>query len=265
MDDEFEAAPDTKVEVSVDDGEDELLLLKVPAVVAELWDKQGNGSVLGSLKTLSSDARSSSTQRKRGGKRDMAMRIDLPDDMLDAHYAKTRLIVPGVMKCRGTDVANEGTGDTLVVMSEGDKPTTDDAAIGACSLTGTVVTRIDAQFVAGKEMDMLVRQTHEKHSAKGRSKVAEDVAQELTDNSHRDRLQRKAHQNRKQRGDPEEVKQKLFQLFGEHEYYGLHDLAEMTNEPKTYLTEILEQIADYESTGVHRNKWHLKEELKAYW
>ena len=30
--------------------------------------------------------------------------------MLDAHYAKTRLVVPGVMKCRGVDIANEGTG-----------------------------------------------------------------------------------------------------------------------------------------------------------
>jgi transcription initiation factor TFIIF subunit beta len=51
------------------------------------------------------------------------------------------------------------------------------------------------------------------------------------------------------------LQQKLFRLFGEHEYYGLNDLAEMTNEPKTYLTEILEQIADYEASGVHRNKW----------
>ena len=46
----------------------------------------------------------------------------------------------------------------------------------------------------------------------------------------------------------------MFRLFGEHEYYGLYDLMERTNEPKNYLTEILEEIADYESSGIHRNK-----------
>jgi hypothetical protein len=46
------------------------------------------------------------------------MRIDLPDTMLDEHYAQAQMVVPGVMKCRGVDIANEGTGGTMGIAQE---------------------------------------------------------------------------------------------------------------------------------------------------
>jgi hypothetical protein len=117
------------------------------------------------------------------------------------------------------------------------------------------------QFVPGREMDYFMRQTHEKHAVSGhsRARLSEEYEHAavgvcfcvwhptkwtmrhisllcfcpcyrdmvvLTSNSHRDRQQREAHQNRKQRSDPLEVK--VFYATGSLAVYSscLHPLAQ---------------------------------------
>ena len=67
-----------------------------------------------------------------------------------------------------------------------------------------------------------------------------------------------------ERGDPEAVKDKLFECFRLHEYYGLDDLVQQTKQPKAFLQELLREICDYSTADPYRNKFHLKPQFKFY-
>eukprot|EP00051_Salpingoeca_urceolata_P032612 m.16533 g.16533 ORF g.16533 m.16533 type:complete len:242 (+) comp5272_c0_seq1:158-883(+) len=62
----------------------------------------------------------------------------------------------------------------------------------------------------------------------------------------------------------EELKHKLFDLFGKHEYYKLDQLHALTQQPKTFLRQVLGEIAEINKTNPHKNMWHLKADFKHY-
>eukprot|EP00052_Salpingoeca_macrocollata_P016350 m.131338 g.131338 ORF g.131338 m.131338 type:complete len:232 (-) comp20017_c1_seq2:117-812(-) len=62
----------------------------------------------------------------------------------------------------------------------------------------------------------------------------------------------------------EELRHKLFELFQAHEFYKLDDLKEQTGQPKTALQDILREIAEYETTGPNKHRYHLKSEFKTW-
>lgn len=56
----------------------------------------------------------------------------------------------------------------------------------------------------------------------------------------------------------------LFNAFEKHQYYNIKDLVTLTNQPISYLKEILKEICEYSVKNPHKNTWHLKPEYRHY-
>lgn len=56
----------------------------------------------------------------------------------------------------------------------------------------------------------------------------------------------------------------LFHAFEKHQYYNIKDLVTLTNQPISYLKEILKEICEYSVKNPHKNTWHLKPEYRHY-
>jgi transcription initiation factor TFIIF subunit beta len=56
----------------------------------------------------------------------------------------------------------------------------------------------------------------------------------------------------------------LFNAFEKHQYYNIKDLVTITNQPISYLKEILKEICEYSVKNPHKNTWHLKAEYRHY-
>ncbi len=69
---------------------------------------------------------------------------------------------------------------------------------------------------------------------------------------------------KKSRDDKEAVMEKLFALFEKHQYYNIKDLVRATNQPVTYLKEILNEVCKYNLKQPHKNMWELKPEYRHY-
>jgi len=71
-------------------------------------------------------------------------------------------------------------------------------------------------------------------------------------------------EGRKNRIEPEKLKEWLFELFEKHQYYSLKDLGEITKQPMAFLKEMLREIAVYNSKASSKNMWELKPEYRYY-
>jgi len=76
--------------------------------------------------------------------------------------------------------------------------------------------------------------------------------------------QRKKDEGKKTRLDKEVVMNGLFKAFESHQYYNVKDLVRITNQPITFLKEILKEICVYNTKAPHKNMWELKEEYRHY-
>lgn len=69
---------------------------------------------------------------------------------------------------------------------------------------------------------------------------------------------------KKSREDKDKVMDMLFTAFEKHQYYYLRDLEKLTNQPISYLKEILKEIAFHNKNNPHKNMWELKPEFRHY-
>jgi transcription initiation factor TFIIF subunit beta len=69
---------------------------------------------------------------------------------------------------------------------------------------------------------------------------------------------------KKSRTDKTAVMDMLFNAFEKHQYYNIKDLVTLTNQPISYLKEILKEICEYSVKNPHKNTWHLKPEYRHY-
>jgi len=76
--------------------------------------------------------------------------------------------------------------------------------------------------------------------------------------------QKKKLEGRRNRMEPEQLKDLLFEKFEEHQFYSLKDLEEITKQPTTFLKGVLREIAVYNSKASSRNMWELKPEYRHY-
>lgn len=56
----------------------------------------------------------------------------------------------------------------------------------------------------------------------------------------------------------------LFNAFEKHQYYNIKDLVKITNQPISYLKEILKEVCEYNMKNPHKNTWELKKEYRHY-
>ncbi|CAH8675508.1 General transcription factor IIF subunit 2, variant 3 [Schistosoma haematobium] len=75
---------------------------------------------------------------------------------------------------------------------------------------------------------------------------------------------RKKVEGKNLRREKEDVLQDLFKAFERHQYYSIKDLVVLTKQPLAYLTEILKEIAIFNTHIPHKNMWELKPEYRHY-
>jgi transcription initiation factor TFIIF subunit beta len=75
-------------------------------------------------------------------------------------------------------------------------------------------------------------------------------------------IERKKKELKKAREDKEVVIDLLFNAFEQHQYYTFKDLCEITQQPDSYLKEILKEIGHYNYKAPHKNMWELKDEYR---
>lgn len=75
---------------------------------------------------------------------------------------------------------------------------------------------------------------------------------------------KKKSEGKKSRTDKNAVMDMLFNAFEKHQYYNIKDLVTITNQPISYLKEILKEICEYSVKNPHKNTWHLKAEYRHY-
>lgn len=73
---------------------------------------------------------------------------------------------------------------------------------------------------------------------------------------------RKKYKEKRVRGDPEKVREMLFDLFEHQSYWKTKALADETSQPESFLNEILLQIADKVPSGTYRGCWQLKSDYR---
>lgn len=73
---------------------------------------------------------------------------------------------------------------------------------------------------------------------------------------------RKKYKEKRVRGDPEKVREMLFELFEHQSYWKTKALADETSQPESFLNEILLQIADKVPSGPYRGCWQLKSDYR---
>jgi len=66
------------------------------------------------------------------------------------------------------------------------------------------------------------------------------------------------------RVEKQQLVELLFQAFEKHQFYKLVDLARITQQPPTYVKEVLSEIAQYNTGPTHRYTWELKPEYRHY-
>ncbi|XP_047456709.1 general transcription factor IIF subunit 2-like isoform X2 [Mugil cephalus] len=66
------------------------------------------------------------------------------------------------------------------------------------------------------------------------------------------------------RAERQVVLDMLFSAFEKHQYYNIKDLVDITQQPVTYLKEIMREIGTYNSKGAHKSTWELKAEYRHY-
>ncbi|XP_045607738.1 general transcription factor IIF subunit 2-like [Procambarus clarkii] len=66
------------------------------------------------------------------------------------------------------------------------------------------------------------------------------------------------------RDDKDKVMELLFAAFEKHQYYYIKDLRKITQQPITYLKEILRDLCNYNVKNPHKNMWGLKPEYHYY-
>lgn len=76
--------------------------------------------------------------------------------------------------------------------------------------------------------------------------------------------ERKKAEGKKARDDKNSVLDMLFNAFEKHQYYNIKDLVKITNQPISYLKEILNEVCDYNARNPHKNMWELKKEYRHY-
>ena len=66
------------------------------------------------------------------------------------------------------------------------------------------------------------------------------------------------------RGDRDDITNQIFALFETQQYYSAKELEKRTNQPKSYIVEIMKEIGNFNKIGPHRNQWQLKEGYSCY-
>ena len=216
-------------------------LLKVPNYLATIWKNAGEGSEVGKL---------TMTQNKAT--------FSLADELAKSD-------VPKDHKC-----VSLGAGpQELVAFSREQHGVSADIDYPPekVAIEGKVIQRAECQPYVNKNYIELKRKTGQNARMPKRQAIQLDgIIQNYKPKSyHEHHHTTKDNKETKRTRLPEDqVQALLFCTFEEHQYYRIEDLVRITQQPMSYLKEILRMICKYNVKAPHKNMWELKPEYRHY-
>lgn len=235
-------------------------LVKVPKYLSQRWQKApGNGDV-GKLKI---------TRSKFPGQK--------PEVVFTLNEPLTKP-APGELPCpQEHKMVLTGLGSqNLVVFStapdkviDGDEEAMEIAISDKVAIEGKVIQRAECRpnandsYLKLKRLEM-ERSNKPKREVKQISTVVPTYRPVKDHSFNIEHNQRLKDQGKRLRADKDKVLEMLFGEFEKHQYYNIKDLVRITNQPITYLKEILKEICIYNMKAPHRNMWELKPEYRHY-
>lgn len=237
-------------------------LVKMPKFVAEKWSQaEGKGEV-GKLRI--------SKRSGPSGKKDVA--FILSEDL--AQEKGEVLPTPREYKF----ILSAPGSESLAVLSE--TPTSSQSEEGASSsssssnmsvkIEGKVVQRAECRPIRTENYMKLkkssIEQAHKPvRSVKQLDRVVPNAYKPVKDHkSNIDYNNWKKEVGKRSRVEREQVLDMLFNAFERHQYYNIKDLVRITEQPVTYLKEILKDVGMYNMKAPHKNMWELKREYRHY-
>ncbi|KAM7542008.1 hypothetical protein Aperf_G00000010740 [Anoplocephala perfoliata] len=262
---------------------DGVWLVKVPNYLAELWMKGNTEKTVGEVVITTPDPNS--------GNKDQSNVCLITDESLIAEAGESSCLIPkqhkflvqvlSSEKGAGSSAGSSAmAGQELIVLCEEDipqvstepsssAPTQRNRAGKRYSFFGRVNSRAECRPPAShKYLKLKAQQLKDKNRAKHTVCILEKPVQtNLPVSKPVMEVQletRKKTDGKNLRREREDVLQDLFKAFENHQYYSFKDLVNLTKQPVNYLTEILKEIATFNSRPPHQNMWELKPEYRHY-
>lgn len=234
-------------------------LVKVPKYLSEKWKKASGKCEVGKLRI---------TRTKLPGNKP-EVSFSMSDAQMKQEVPGQPTVTPKEHQFKLTGVGNQN----LVAFSQQKETTTAAATADTISdkiaIEGKVIQRAECRPVADRNYMQLKKQQmltmnkprREIQQISGVVNMYKPVTNHAANISHQKEQKDKG---KRIRQDKDEVMNKLFAVFEKHQYYNIQDLVRVTDQPITYLKEILKEIGIYNVKAPHKNMWELRPEYRHY-
>jgi transcription initiation factor TFIIF subunit beta len=228
----------------------EVWLVKVPNYLSDVWSKAEPGAELGVMRDSSTTGR-------------LQVSFTVAPELLQKAQAEIGVEIPAEHRVHMQNTSSQ----SLCTFSE------EVGVAGGCGqlmAEGKVSQRADIQ-PPSSEVYMKLK-GHQFRAAEKTKNTAQQLdrapASVYKPRSHQkeyaDHEKKKKEAGKRAKDDREVVLDLIFSAFQQHEYYNFKDLVQKTQQPVSYLREILKEVCQYSVKAPHRNMWHLKPEYRHY-
>ncbi|XP_019880089.2 general transcription factor IIF subunit 2-like [Aethina tumida] len=228
-------------------------LVKVPKYVANRWEKAPGNIEVGKLRI-----------RKPPGQK-AQVSLTLADEILNMTEAGEENIPQDhVLNVSTVTQQTLGVFSHSTEGSDGQQPEAE-----KLYMEGKIVQRLECRPHYDNTYMSLKKQSIKTASIPNRKVVQLDRAvntyKPVSDHKNNIKyMERKKAEGKRARDDKDAVMERLFAAFEKHQYYNIKDLVKLTNQPVTYLKQILKEACSYNMTAPHKNMWELKPEFRHY-
>lgn len=232
-------------------------LVKVPKYISECWKKAGPGEEVGkvviSKQKGTSEVKFSVNDRLAAA----AMLADEPTTIPTDHIFTMTGIANQTMSVLSTESLPGSSSNQHSTISE-----------YQVAVEGKVIQRAECRPIENAGY-MALKRSRLEAGNRPRNEVVQlskpvNIKPKSIHESELEYNQRKKEEGKKTRLEKEQVQELLFAAFEKHQYYNVKDLVRITNQPITFLKEVLKEICKYNMKAPHKNMWELKEEYRHY-
>jgi len=248
-----------RIDIDVDNAARGVWLVKVPKYISDKWNSLTETQEVGKLVVT-----------KTGGVAKPDVRFTL-DDRLAEPTTETEVCLP---KEHNFSLCNAGS-QGFSILAQQASANADLSPLGMpildmASIEGKVVQRAECQPIQNDINYMKYKKLHVEQVNKPQKemkqlkKVVLSYKPVAAHSFHIQQEARRKEDSKRARADKDKVMDMLFSAFEKHQYYNVKDLQAYTQQPITYLKDILREICNYNMKAPHRSMWELKPEFRHY-
>ncbi|KAH8382695.1 hypothetical protein KR009_004836 [Drosophila setifemur] len=240
-------------------------LVKVPKYIAQKWEKAPSNMDVGKLRISKSPGQKAQVSLSLTS---AVLALD-PDEKIPTEHV---LDVSQVTK-QTLGVFSHMAPEALALAANAGK----ENSTGASGLPdneklymeGRIVQKLECRPIADTcymklKLDSIRKASEPQRRVQPIDKIVQNF-KPVKDHQHNiEYRERKKAEGKKARDDKNAVMDMLFHAFEKHQYYNIKDLVKITNQPISYLKEILKDVCDYNMKNPHKNMWELKKEYRHY-